>query len=654
MPTFSFEGFTIGSPVNLSATQGAETVNGSVQTWGQEGGTGSGTATIDIAQTDSVITQYDSVRFLPTGWADFDTPGTHAPSGNIYQPRMHDIVYLWDTGKTGDFNSPQNLLAAHKSRQYHQGPVCMVCFDTPGVHTVRLYAYEPSSGKYGIATTTVTVNSADSEFPGNQTICIRSNGGSAAGIPAGAQVYELDPGNIFNGSHPAWTSNRGGAKKRFLFEGGATFDIQITDSASNVTDGIMIGSYGTGKATTYRTSGQTFNFFGGWTEVASGVPKRALINNMRVTGNFDPTTHTGNTSDVVGTGGGTHLVVHNCEVDGIGGNCFILIGGSSLNTYFHLDDTVVTRIGGQYPIYTDDFTHPDNSCGITGCRVLRDPQSNFDEGFSGLNGQQRAPFRLNGHAYCTMQATEVFQNTGDQPCVKLAERGDTPGGIYTVHGCTLESAIGLCMRYKFNAATHVHSNLIFRQNILISGHSTTTFAITARGQGCSVDANLHLAPGTAAGNPEGVRSLVNFDGPSGGTAAGSPNIVRNNTSAVQKSNAENAGISNFSTVVDQGTAPDTIESDNIVYTLSAGSADSPLTDDDALFTLRNTGRYENGSFDTGWASSPNVARSFRPETGSSALGGGSASAFPFPIDAQTETDIRPSGAEDRGAWQGTA
>lgn len=651
MTTFTFKGFTTGTAVNLSAMQGSDTVAGAVTTWGEQA---AGTASIGITQTDTTISQYDSVMFRPTGWVDFDTPEDHAASGNIYKPRFHDIIYFWDTGKVGNFVAPQNLIDSHKSRQHAHGPVIKVCYDQPGVYTVRLYAYEPSSGKYAFTTATVTVHSADSAYPATQTICINPNGDSDfTGAPPGAQTVVLASDNTFDESHSAWASNTGGAKKRFLFKGGASFVFNLDVGNSDWTSGIMFGSYGTGRATIDATSsGGTLTL-----QDAETSDVRIYINNLIFQGSFNPTTSVGGPSSLMAVGGRTQFVMHNVEIDGYSGTVIDFRPGNFGNdAYYHLDELVMTNIGGQYPLLFAPLTSEDSSVAFTGCRITRNPQSDFLEGFSGLNGDQRAPVRINEHNWIYFQATEIFQNTGDQPCIKLAESG-IPGGIHNIHCCTLESARGNIFKFQ-DADSGNFTNLIMRQNVFIQSSGPGGGRVDGMligGQGCSIDANLFISLGTAGAIPARTSGGFLFNYPS---PAVTPNYMRNNTYVHYKDATENN--SSVDPGLFFGGNGNVTSGCNIEHLIGFNDVQhAPLEDGPtnlALFSPRNTGRYNynsSGIFDTDWAAEPPHIYSFQPEAGSSALGARATEEFyPFPIDAQTETDIRPDGSEDFGCWQG--
>lgn len=655
MPSFTFEGFTIGTPVELSVTQGAAMAAGSVSTWGEEATTG--TASIDIAASETLtsdtmtMVQHDSARFIATGWADFDTPENHSPSGNIYKPRFHDIIYFWDTGKTGDFTSPVNLLAAHKSRRYAHGPNINIVYEEVGTFALRLYAYEPSSGKFAIKVITINVTSADSTYPGIQTVCINPNGDNDfSGAPAGAVQTNA---STFTESHSEWSP--GGLKKRYLFKGGASFEFSVDMDRNTVTSGLMFGSYGTGRAT-LNSNNDTDTFPAIWRDASSPV-KRVLVNNLNFDGGHR-ILQSGGAGDFCSMGSGTHLVISECNIDGFANTCMKLLDGGTDPQgacYFHLNDVVFgPNLSGEYPILTRAFTDPDTTMALTGCQIRRSEQNNYDD------TGNRSVARLNAHEWCYIQACD-FYNGGNasntQPTLKLAEQGDRVGGTYNVHCNSIESGGGPAMFFKHNRSEGVHANLICRQNRFAAVTTGTSFyeIISIRGQGTSIDSNIIEVLGTANGFTGQTRAAIFFRADSV-ASTNSPNYVRNNTIVNHKSQTENDS-PNYDAVLYTGQTAgwDVTEGSNIDHQIGrASTPDAPLAHNNALYAYRNIGRRTGGSFNTGYAASPAQAHSWRPEAGSSALGDAGAVYHPVPYDGQTEHDMRPPGAEDRGAWQGSA
>ena len=107
MPTLKFTGFAHGATFDMSASQGGQTVGPmpiSIDTGSGGGGgeaptQGPGAIVINIDRT-TLQCAPDSVRFdVDLVGAGFDTP---APTvGQIYDARLHDLIFLWDFGDSG-------------------------------------------------------------------------------------------------------------------------------------------------------------------------------------------------------------------------------------------------------------------------------------------------------------------------------------------------------------------------------------------------------------------------------------------------------------------------------------------------------------------------------------------------------------------------
>ncbi len=171
-----------------------------------------------------------------------------------------------------------------------------------------------------------------------------------------------------------------------------------------------------------------------------------------------------------------------------------------------------------------------------------------------------------------------------------------------------------------------------------------------------LDSNIIEALGTANQTVGQTRAAVWFR-PNSSASGLSPNYVRSNTIVNHKGTSENNG-SAYDIMIETGGASGwsiTLGS-NVDHRIGYGDTpDAPLEDGPAgaaYYDFHQTGRRTGGSFNTGYAATPSQAFSYRPEAGSAALGDADSTVYPFPIDAQTEADLRPSGSEDRGCWQG--
>jgi hypothetical protein len=109
--------------------------------------------------------------------ANCDTPG---PSGTVYDPRFHDLYYVWSFGDPANA-VPANasnlmVLAQWKNVNIGYGPNPCHVYNTHGTYTVTLTVYEPSSRKKGSVTVDVTIGDPKVAFPGTRTIIYNPGG----------------------------------------------------------------------------------------------------------------------------------------------------------------------------------------------------------------------------------------------------------------------------------------------------------------------------------------------------------------------------------------------------------------------------------------------------------------------------------------------
>lgn len=232
MPTFTFEGFPIGSSVSLTALQNGLSRTGSVPNWG------AGVADIDITVTAAprivapAVVWFDAVN--PTGFA-LDTDPGHDPS---YDPAFHQITYAWQVRTTPlpAYQYVENMIPAWNDANLAWGPQVALRFPDAGTYTVDLWAYK--GGAVGYREVTVVVEAADEVYPGNQTYCV-SQASDFSGAPAGALTFSSIDAAI--AAMPNSTANPG---RRLLLRAGETFaETHIFIAGKYIGD---IGAFGPG------------------------------------------------------------------------------------------------------------------------------------------------------------------------------------------------------------------------------------------------------------------------------------------------------------------------------------------------------------------------------------------------------------------------
>ena len=177
-------GFKPSDSLSISVSQNALTAGPvNVPAWG--GGGGGGTISIAVERTLAQIAP-DSIRFtVDLSKSTFDTAG---PSGTAtyYDPRLHDLIYLWDLGDPGTWDAPVNVLASWKNRNVAKGPSVRHIYRDPDDYIASVLVVEPSTGKTATASVNVTVDDPQDYYGDTNTIYVNNIGDSDfSGVPAG-------------------------------------------------------------------------------------------------------------------------------------------------------------------------------------------------------------------------------------------------------------------------------------------------------------------------------------------------------------------------------------------------------------------------------------------------------------------------------------
>lgn len=234
MSDFTFRGFTTGSSVAITATQGANSANGSVTAWGQ-----GGLASLDISVNGPpTLMAPSAIWFQATNLSGFDPqgPGT----GETYDPRLHEITYIWTVrgAPLPPFTAPENLADGWNDPNRAYGPEVAMVFPAPGDYTVDLLAID-GSGNFGTAETSFTITDPGLAYPGTRTICYSNDGGESwAGEEPGCL-------RVTTVSALQSTINSANTPTRVLFKRGQT----VSDLGELIVDNgrlSYVGSWGTG------------------------------------------------------------------------------------------------------------------------------------------------------------------------------------------------------------------------------------------------------------------------------------------------------------------------------------------------------------------------------------------------------------------------
>src|SRR6056297_98454 len=141
MPIFTFEGFTEGSLVAMSAAQGTQGAAGSVPEWRLSN---MNTATLDIARIEPAeLVAPVGIWFEATDLQGFAVSEPADPdAGRAYDPTAHDITYIWDFDDPGTFGAHLNVPTAWNNSNIDYGKKAYHVFETPGTYVLRLSAID--------------------------------------------------------------------------------------------------------------------------------------------------------------------------------------------------------------------------------------------------------------------------------------------------------------------------------------------------------------------------------------------------------------------------------------------------------------------------------------------------------------------------------
>src|SRR6056297_650051 len=159
MPIFTFEGFTEGSLVAMSAAQGTQGAAGSVPEWRLSN---MNTATLDIARIEPAeLVAPVGIWFEATDLQGFAVSENTTDRG--YDSAAHEITYIWDFDDPGTFGSHLNLPTAWNNSGVDYGKQAYHVFDTPGTYAVRLWAVD-REGTTGERMVSITIFDPDEVY----------------------------------------------------------------------------------------------------------------------------------------------------------------------------------------------------------------------------------------------------------------------------------------------------------------------------------------------------------------------------------------------------------------------------------------------------------------------------------------------------------
>lgn len=668
MYTLNLSGFATGDSLSIAVTQDGQTAGPlTVPAWARNDS--GGTIAINVDRTELKCAP-DSVRFsVDLSAAVFDTSGP--ATGEHYDARMHDLIYLWDFGDTGDWSAPVNVLAEWKKRSVAKGPWVSHMYRQPGSYDASVLVIEPSTGKNATASVSIVVADPDVAYAASNTICVNPVGdGDFAGAPPGARKIGVD---ALLTTSPEWLNEQGGNAKRWLFKRGASFDVNLFLTSMD-TQGITFGSYGTaGQKPILNAIGQPssdkspFFWNGGYPSHPQNLPPDIRFFGLNIRGNFDPTTmrsdrdSTGMAGTAIAAFGNVHMIVSECDFSGfMATTIYFDPVDQTFANRMHLDDCTLSDFGGQYPIYCATTTAPDSAISLTGCRVAQNP--NAVDTDANTHGSSRATIRIDHAQHTHVRGCDFFHTDRAQHCIKTPETPWSEGVIVNIHSTAFEGGFGAVV-LGGNTTTPTPGNGLRRssvQNVILDGliyvgnHSSNqpfrsfVTGVTIRNSIVSIPAIPTYM--WSADSFIVLQSHGTFDPTVVGAA---PIRIYNNTFRMDRTSGQNN--SHVPPLVNDtyanGLFTNVTTDNNVIH---MPNLDTPLTaaapvSDTVLWTPRGLGRRDPDTLvlDSAYALPADAVKATRPLPGSAALGAALSGEVSY-MDIRLKDRPEPP---SQGAWE---
>jgi len=582
MPTFTFEGFTEGSLVALSAAQGAQGAAGSVPGWRLSN---MNSATIDFTtETQTEVVAPAGVWFEAGSYSGFNV-SEDLTTDQTYDPSEHGIFHAWDFDDAGTFNTVLNMPTAWNNKNVDYGKRVYHVFDTPGTYSVTLWAVD-SEGNVGVRTKDVVVQDPAVLYSGSRTICV-SNQSDWTGAPAGAQQV-----TSLSAAQSAFAAL--GQTGRILLKRGETYNEQVrwTTGMANW----HVGAYGPGSTKPVVTTVGNNTIFAGSSNSASN-PADIIHWGIRFAGDWDATQEVGdprgspvsynNNQNVTGY----HYILYDCEVAGMRWYMPFAIqaanGGISAVVDCEItswQDYGITHV----PISVDGLR-----LAVVGCDIHQ--PENACAGHQGKNGRHNdhGPIRLEWVEEVILSATSMysanswFGGTATQPCIRLtSNQSGSPATGFKTNANRVACEGGFEVFYHkgyLDTLQHVPGNHVFDMLLIVADYSTKT-AMDMRYGGLTIRNVLAAFPAMSSLTDFRSDAFIVSDN-SGSTTA--------NTNAVRRlTHSTVLNLSSQETWGELNTGVTVTYSDNVNHQPNRSvTPDAPvdLTQTIAGFTTRNRG-----------------------------------------------------------------
>lgn len=477
-PQASEYGLTAGDSVQVSVLVTDSGASTKVFTTAPVTVTAAGSsATVAVAVTrgsDKVAPEGIWFEATPNG---FDVPGQ--ATGEVYNPRLHEIYYSWTFSDAGTWAVPANLLAGKNDRNVAYGPKISHVFETTGTYTVTCVAID-NTGNIATDSFQITVGDPDVVFSGSNTICVALDN-DYTGTPVGCQKF-----NTLGTAITAYKSL--GSIGRLLLKKGEIYDVTSQIAVDASFNNFHLGAWGAGAKPVLDSGVLSIKTI--WLRAQfNGADFN--VNGIRFQGGWDSTTETGPTG-----GHGLNLqnpakiVIHDCEFDGIS----IAIYPRAETRFIFMNDTFVTnwRAYGVFAGAADFAT-----VSMTGMRVMQNVDAQCGRGFqNNTYGNLHGPLR---HSFkkLYMDACDLFTRNGsgaaDQACVR--HNAGTIADVFAYYTrCTFEGGYRVVqMKDSSGQDTEIPGNVIWDGNYMLGSASTINIVYVAYG-GVTFRNNIMVKP----------------------------------------------------------------------------------------------------------------------------------------------------------------
>lgn len=416
-------------------------------------------------------------------------------SGEIYDPRFHQLYYFWDFDDDYRFQAPQNLPDPHKNAGVAYGPMVSHTYRKPGIYTVSCLIVEPQTGRKALAEQAVEVLPADGQFPGNSTIFVDPVG-PGADAPSGA---------IIVGSIEAAVSvatGQEGRARRIMLRRGQVYPfggISLGDQAMVPSLHIVAGPGDEAKPV-LKCKGQW-----SWNDRLTrtdGRMKDWVFQNIDFLGPWDSTTETGALITGISPQENSPnlTLIDGCSFDGFTGAYVPISGSNVLHRMTIINDTRITNWQGFGVLDGDNA-----GLALTGCAIWQ--HVNAKAGKTDLTGNNNGPFRNGGRLGRTIITNcDFFSRNGwspfggqyqaYQPCIRFNTDG-MEGVRANIQANALEGGFWVLILMP-EAGLNSHAvNAVIEKNYLLGSHMTSSTVVITYG-GTTLRNNVFVQPNQAS------------------------------------------------------------------------------------------------------------------------------------------------------------